>query len=84
MLSPKDAFLNFNEDRTGKLTYEQFNRLIVKLAQLAREESPSFSIIRDLFDYIDLRRDGIIDMNEWMQSFRLIEVFRNLYYQILE
>jgi hypothetical protein len=74
MLSPKDAFLNFNEDRTGKLTYEQFNKLIVKLSQLAREESPSFPIIRDLFDYIDLRRDGIIDMNEWMQSFRLIEV----------
>jgi hypothetical protein len=56
------------------LTYEQFNKLILKLAALAREEVPSFSIIRDLFDYIDIRRDGIIDMNEWMNYFKLIEV----------
>jgi len=73
MLSPKDAFLTFNEDRTGKLTYSQFNKMIVKLFQLMREDPPAFPIIKDLFDFIDLRRDGIIDMNEWMQSFRLIE-----------
>lgn len=48
--------------------------MMQKLALLAREDPPSFSIIRDLFDYIDIRRDGIIDMNEWMNSFKLIEV----------
>jgi len=73
MLSPKDAFLTFNEDRTGRLSYEQFNKMVIKLFQLAREETPSFPLIKDMFDFIDIRRDGIIDMNEWMQSFRLIE-----------
>jgi len=38
---------------------------------------PSFSIIKDLFDFVDIRRDGIIDMSEWMQSFRLIEAENN-------
>lgn len=86
MLSPKDAFLTvkkfknfsdlyqFNEDRTGRLTYEQFSQMVIKLFQLDREEAPSFPLIKDMFDFIDIRRDGIIDMSEWMQSFRLIEV----------
>jgi len=76
MLSPKDAFLTFNQDRTGKLTYDQFTQMVTKLSQLAREDVPSFPLIKDMFDFIDIRRDGIIDQNEWMQSFRLIEVLK--------
>ena len=49
--------------------------MVTKLFQLAREETPSFPLIKDMFDFIDIRRDGIIDMSEWMQSFRLIEVY---------
>lgn len=78
MLSPKDAFLQFNEDRTGRLTYEQFNKLVVKLSQMAREDPPSFPLIKDMFDFIDIRKDGIIDETEWMQSFRQIEVYKAL------
>jgi hypothetical protein len=48
--------------------------LITRLSELAKEEVPPFPIIRDLFDFLDIRKDGIIDMTEWMQSFRLIEV----------
>jgi len=73
MVSPKDAFLLFNEDRTGKMTYNQFNKLVIRLHQLAREEVPPFTIIKDLFDFLDIRKDGIIDMNEWMQSLSLID-----------
>ncbi len=56
------------------MTYEQFNSFIVHLSQLAREEVPPFPIIKDLFDFIDIRKDGALDMNEWMHSFRIIEV----------
>jgi len=60
--------------------------MIIKLHQLAREEIPPFPIIKDLFDFLDIRKDGIIDMNEWMQSFRLIEVqsFPMKYVNLLE
>jgi len=73
MLAPKDAFLQFNEDRTGRLTYDQFTKMTTKLYQLAKQEVPPFPIIKDMFDFLDIRKDGIIDMTEWMQSFRLIE-----------
>jgi hypothetical protein len=36
---------------------------------LANEEVPPYSIIKDLFDYFDKRRDNLIDMSEWMDVF---------------
>ena len=74
MLTPKDAFLQFNEDNTGRMTFDQFNKFIIRLSMLARDPTPSFAIIKDIFDFIDIRRDGIIDLNEWMQTFRGVEV----------
>ena len=46
----------------------------MSLCTITREEPPPFSIIKDLFDFIDIRKDGFIDLSEWMQSFRMIEV----------
>jgi len=66
LLTPKNAFLEFNEDNTGKMTFDQFNKFIIRLSQYAGEAIPGFSIIKDIFDFIDIRRDGIIDLNEWM------------------
>jgi Ca2+-binding EF-hand superfamily protein len=73
-LTPKNAFLEFNTDNSGKMTFDQFNNFIKRLSQYAREPIPGFSIIKDIFDFIDIRRDGIIDINEWMQTFKSVEV----------
>jgi hypothetical protein len=53
----------------GKLTYQEFSKLAIKLNDLAGEKSLSYPVIKDLFDTIDIRKDGIIDMNEWQQTF---------------
>ncbi len=50
----------------GKLTYLEFSKLVVRLNQLADEKQPTYPVIKDIFDTIDIRKDGIIDMNEWM------------------
>ena len=44
----------------------------MKLSELAGERQPSYSIIKDLFDTIDIRKDGIIDLTEWQQTFGYI------------
>ncbi len=56
----------------GKLTYQDFSKLLVKLSQLAGEQVPNYAILKDLFDTIDIRKDGIIDLNEWQQTFGLV------------
>ena len=67
--------MEFNEDNTGKMTFDQFNKFIIRLSQYAGEPVPGFSIIKDIFDFIDIRRDGIIDINEWMQTFKSVEKY---------
>lgn len=48
--------------------------MLKKLSLLSSEEEPSFSTMKDLFDFIDIRKDGVVDLHEWMQTFRKIDV----------
>lgn len=40
-----------------------------KLYRLGGKEKPAHCIIKDVFEYIDKRRDGVIDLREWMDAF---------------
>ena len=51
------------------MTYQEFSKLVMKLHQLGEEKPLPYPIIKDLFDTIDIRKDGIIDLNEWHQTF---------------
>ena len=44
------AFKLFDEDNTGKMTFDQFNKFIIRLSQYAGEPVPGFSIIKDIFE----------------------------------
>lgn len=70
MLTPKDAFRQFDPERSGRLTYASFTALVNKLHSLANEPAPSFTVVKDLFELIDIRSDGYLDIKEWMNSFR--------------
>ena len=37
--------------------------------ELGGQEPPAYPIIKDLFDTIDIRKDGILDIHEWQQTF---------------
>ena len=69
MKNPQDAFELFDKSKTGRLTFANFNDLIKELARLSSEEAPPFGIIKDLFEEIDIRKDGEIDLKEWNQTF---------------
>ena len=70
MLSPKDAFRLFNSDRSGRMDYKDFNRFMIEVYKMANQTLPSFQIIKDIFQTIDIRKDGFIDMVEWTQTFK--------------
>lgn len=73
LISAKEAFRQYNEENNGKMTFEQFKKLINDLYQKTNEPLPTYDILRDLFQFIDLRKDGILDIHEWMQTFRGLE-----------
>ena len=37
--------------------------------ELANEKPPVFSVVKDLFETVDIRKDGVIDLAEWQQAF---------------
>ena len=37
---------------------------------MANEQIPSFALLKDLFQIIDIRKDGKIDITEWTQTFK--------------
>lgn len=76
MLSPKDAFQQFDPDKTGYLNFPSFSKLIQKLCVLAKDPVPSFAVLKDIFNLIDHRKDDIIDMAEWMSVFSSGPVFQ--------
>ena len=45
---------------------------MVKAHEVAGDRIPSYPVIKDLFDTIDIRKDGIIDLSEWQQTFGLV------------
>ena len=73
-LSPKDAFNQYNEDRSGQLNFDDFHNMIKHLSVMSSDTMPTFIVVKDLFNYIDTKRDGYIDIHEWMETFRRIEV----------
>jgi hypothetical protein len=36
---------------------------------MANEPLPAFNIMKDMFEFIDIRGDGVIDEKEWVQTF---------------
>lgn len=53
---------------TGKLSYEEFKNLVVELSRVTGDAMPALSIIKDIFEFIDIKKDGVIDLNEWSQT----------------
>lgn len=73
MKGPQAAFELFDKANQGKLTFANFHDLIKELSKLSGEDVPPFGIIKDMFDEIDIRKDGEIDMKEWNQTFIYVQ-----------
>ena len=70
MLSPRDAFRQFDSGRAGRLEFPAFNALVRKLYENSGEQPPAFSVIKDLFEVVDSRKDGYLDIKEWLGVFK--------------
>jgi len=73
MTSANDAFRFFDVEKDGRITFADFCKLVTKAHELASEKPPTYPIIKDLFDNIDVRKDGMLDLHEWQQTFGRVE-----------
>ena len=63
--SPIICFQNNDIKHVGKIDFEQFKNIIFDMYSRNEQKLPNFTLIKNAFDIIDLRKDGIIDINEW-------------------
>ena len=73
-----NPFLAFELNDTSNkklMDFETFKKIIIDLykRELRTFSPPPYSLIKSMYDYIDIRKDGIIDMNEWSKTFCDIE-----------
>jgi len=73
MKSPTEAFKMFDSAGTKLLTYLDFDRLVRELSRLSSETCPCYTVIKDLFDFIDAKKDQVVDDQEWRDAFGNIE-----------
>lgn len=57
-----------------EMDINKFKQLVTDLYQRETRPAPNFNLIKNAYDYIDLRKDGVIDINEWQKTFSITEV----------
>ena len=51
------------------MNFIDFSTLVSELYRTANKPTPSYTVIKDLFDCVNIRKDGYIDQAEWNRTF---------------
>ena len=70
--TPILCFQIIDIEQNGRIDFQKYRNLIVDLYTKNEQAVPNFALIKNTFDTIDLRKDGIIDYNEWSKSFSMV------------
>ena len=67
--NPIICFENNDIFHNGKIDFDRYKNIIIDMYNREEAKIPNFTLIKNSFDAIDLRKDGVIDMNEWCKCF---------------
>jgi Ca2+-binding EF-hand superfamily protein len=67
--NPIICFQNNDSDHSGKIDFEKFKNIIFDMFGRNNQQIPNFILIKNAYDTLDLRKDGIIDIKEWCIAF---------------
>ena len=67
--NPVICFENNDIFHNGKIDFDRYKNIIYDMYNREEKEIPNFTLLKNSFDAIDLRKDGIIDRNEWCRAF---------------
>jgi Ca2+-binding EF-hand superfamily protein len=67
--NPKLAFTFIDSSQSNLMDFEKYRAIITELYKREDRPMPNFALLKNTYDYIDLRKDGLIDMVEWTNAF---------------
>ena len=69
--NPKLGFELNDIDNKKIIDFDKFKKIIIDLYKRDGRSYPlpPYSILKSMYDFIDIRKDGIIDLNEWSKTF---------------
>ena len=70
-INPKLGFELNDVDNKKIIDFDKFKKIIIDLYKRYGRSYPlpPYSILKSMYDFIDIRKDGVIDMNEWSKTF---------------
>ena len=70
--NPKLAFIFHDKEQKNKMEFNKFKGIIIGLYTKEQKPIPNYVVLKSCFEYIDLRKDGVIDLVEWCNVFSKI------------
>jgi Ca2+-binding EF-hand superfamily protein len=70
--NPKLAFIFNDKEQTNKIDFNKFKGIIIGLYTKEKKPIPNYVVLKNCYEYIDLRKDGVIDLVEWCNIFSKI------------
>ena len=67
--NPKLAFIFNDKEQSNRMDFSKFKSIINELYTKENRPVPNFAMMKNCFDYLDLRKDGLIDLIEWSNVF---------------
>ena len=70
--NPRLAFeLNsiYNNIKGPIIDFDIFKKIVYDMYKREAKKEPVYSVMKYMYDYIDIRKDGLIDLNEWNKIF---------------
>ena len=67
--NPKLAFTFIDSSQSNLMDFEKYRTIIAELYRREERPMPNFALLKNTYDFIDLKKDGLIDMIEWTNAF---------------
>ena len=58
--NPKLAFIFHDKEQTNKIDFNKFKGIIIGLYTKEKKPIPNYVVLKNCYEYIDLRKDGVI------------------------
>lgn len=56
------------------MSFAEFRKVLISLSLLTKQDVPPYAVAKDMFDFIDIKNDNFIDLEEWVQTFARYDV----------